>query len=104
MVDDLLAELGRKHAFRERHADGGRNTLPERSGGRLDALGVKILGMSGRQRAQLAEVLDLVKRHVRITGEVEQRIEQHRAVTGRENESVTVRPVRSVCIELQKLR
>jgi hypothetical protein len=50
--------------------------------------------MAGRQRAELAEALDLVERHVGVAGEMQQRIEQHRAVAGRQHEAVAVRPVR----------
>ena len=94
MVDDLLAELGGQHLLRQRHADRGGDALAERAGGGLDALGVEILGVARRQRSELAEMLDLVERHVLVAGEIQQRIEQHRAVAGREHEAVAVRPVR----------
>ncbi len=42
----------------------------------------------------LAETLQLIDRHVRIAGEIEQRIEQHRAMAGRQHETVAVGPVR----------
>ena len=41
---------------------------------------------------------------VRIAGEIEQRIEQHRAVAGRQDEAVAVGPVRVGGIVLQELR
>ena len=104
MVDDLLAELGGEHLLRERHADGSGNSLAERAGGGLDALGVEVLGMSRRQRSELAEMLELVQRHVGIAGQVQQRIEQHRAVAGREHEAVAIRPGRIGGVEFQKLR
>ena len=53
--------------------------------------------------AELAEPLDLVDRHRLVAGEIEQRIEQHRAVTGREHESVAIRPLRIGGIEFQEL-
>ena len=43
-------------------------------------------------------------RHRRIAGEIEQRIEQHRAVAGREHEAVAVGPGRIGGIEFQELR
>jgi hypothetical protein len=52
----------------------------------------KFSGWPGRQRSQLAEMLDLVERHVDIAGQIEQRIQQHRAVPGRQHEAVAVRP------------
>jgi hypothetical protein len=41
---------------------------------------------------ELAEALELVRRHAGDAREVEQRIEQHRAVPGREHEAVAVGP------------
>ena len=104
MVDDLLAEFGGEHLLGQRHADRGGDALAERAGGGLDALGVEILRMSRGQRSQLAEMLDLVERHVGIAGEIQQRIEQHRAMAGREHEAVAVRPVRLGGVEFQELR
>ena len=104
MVDDLLAEFGGEHFLRDRKADRGRDALAERSRRGLDALGVKVFGMPRRQRSQLAEMLELVERHVGIAGEIEQRIEQHRAVPGRKNEAVAVRPFRIGRVEFQELR
>ena len=94
MVDDLLAEFRRQHLLRQRHADRGRDALAERAGRGLDALGVEVFRMTRRQRSELAEMLDLVERHVLVAGEIQQRIEQHRAMAGRQHEAVAVRPVR----------
>ena len=49
-------------------------------------------------------MLDLVERHVLVAGQVQQRIEQHRAVAGRQHEAVAVRPVRVGGVEFQELR
>ena len=43
-------------------------------------------------------------RHVRIAGQIEQRIEQHRAVAGRQHEAVAVGPARVGGIEFEELR
>ena len=43
-------------------------------------------------------------RHAGIAGQVQQRVEQHRAVPGRQHEAVAVRPVGRGGIELQELR
>ena len=72
---------------------------PERAGGRLDAARMAALGMAGGAAAELAEALDLVDRHVGIAGQVQQRVEQHRAVPGRQHEAVAVGPVRRRRIE-----
>jgi hypothetical protein len=49
----------------------------------------------------LAEAFNLFKRE-RIAGEVQQAIEQHRSVAGRENKAVTIEPVRIARIMLEK--
>ena len=104
VIDDLLAELGRQHLLGERHADRGRDALAERARRGLDAVGAEILGVPRRQRIDLAELLDLVQRHLGIAGQMKQRIEQHRAVAGGEHEAVAVGPGRNCGIEFQELR
>ena len=44
------------------------------------------------------------RRHRRIAGEIEQRIDQHRAVARREHETVAIGPVRVAGVEFEKLR
>ena len=66
--------------------------------------GLEILGMARRPGAELAEIPDLVERHLRVAGEIEQRIEQHRAVAGRQHEAVAVRPFRIGRVVFQELR
>ncbi len=94
VVDELGAEAGRHHAFGERHADGGGDALAERAGRRLDARRVAVFGMAGGADAELAEALQLLDRHVGIADQMMERIEQHRAVAGRQHEAVAVGPVR----------
>ena len=79
------------HARGERHADGVRDPLAERARRRLDARRVPILRMPGRAAPELAEALELVHRQV-VAREVEQRVEQHRAVAGGEHEPVATGP------------
>ncbi len=76
----------------ERHADGVREALAERPGGRLDAEVPIDLRVPGGVRAELPEVLQVVDAE-RVTGQVQQRIEQHRAVAVRQHEAVAVGPV-----------
>ncbi len=104
MVDNFPAVLGGEHSLCEREADRRRDALAERAGRGFDALGVEIFRMARRQRPQLAEVLELVERHVGIAGQVQQRIQQHRTVPGRQDESVAVRPFRVGGVEFQELR
>ena len=104
MIDDVVAVLGREMPLGNRHADGIAETLAERAGGGLDAGGDEILRMAGRRRAELAEFLDLVERHGLVAQQVQQRIDQHRAVAGREHEAVAVGPGRIGRIEFEHLR
>ena len=63
-----------------------------------------VLRMPGRERAELAEALDLLDGHRLVAEEMQQRIEQHRAVAGREHEAVAVGPARIGRIEFQEAR
>ena len=102
MIDDVAAEQRRQVALGDRHADGVGQPLAERPGGGLDAGRVAVFGMAGRERAELAEALDLADRHRLVAGEIEQRVEQHRAVAGRQHEAVAVGPGRIGRIEFQE--
>ncbi len=104
VIDDVAAVKRRKVAFRDRHADGIGKALAERSGGGFDARRVAVFGMAGRLRAELPEALDLVDRHLLVAEQIEQRIKQHRAVTGRQHEAVAVGPRWIGRIEFQETR
>ena len=96
VVDDVVAvavELGGEELFRERHADGVGEALAERAGRRLDAGRDAELGMARRLAVQLAEVAQLREREV-VAGQVQQRIQQHRAVPVRQHEAVAAGPAR----------
>ena len=90
-------------AFRDRHADGVGKSLAEGAGGGLDARRVAVFRMAGGDRAELAKALDLLDRHALVADEMEQRIDQHRAVPGREDEAVAVGPLRIRGVVLQHL-
>lgn len=60
--------------------------------------------MARRLRIELAERLDLIERHLLVAGKMQQRVEQHRAVTGGENEAVAVRPGWIGSVVFQELR
>ena len=64
--------------------------------------GVAAFGMAGGAAAELAEAFQLVERHVGIAGQMQQRVEQHRAVPGRQNEAVAVGPVGHGRIEIEE--
>jgi hypothetical protein len=95
VVHDLVAWLvvaAGQEALGDGHAHGVAGALPKRAGGGLDARRAEGLGMAGGARAPLAEGLELVERQV-VAVEVQHRVEQHRAVTGREHETVAVGPL-----------
>ncbi len=104
VIDDVAAEFRRHVAFRQRHTDCGGNALTERTGSGLDAWRDEVFRMARGQRTELTEILDLLDGHRRIAGEIQQRVEQHRAVTGGEHEAVAVRPCRIAGVEFQELR
>ena len=103
VIDDLAAELGGEEALGERHADRVGEPLAERPGGHLDAGREAPLGMPGGAAAELAKMLQLVQRHVGIAEQVQEPVEQHRAVPVRQDEAVAVGPVRRQRIKPQKL-
>ena len=95
VIDDRMAravEFRRQQALRQRHADGVGEPLAERAGGGLDAGRDAELRMAGGLAVQLTEALELLERQV-VAGQVQQRVEQHRAVPGREDEAVAIAPV-----------
>jgi hypothetical protein len=103
VIDQRVAIARIQHALGQRHADGIAETLAQRSGRGFDADGVPVLGVARRLAVDLAEALDFLDGHLWITGEIEQRVEQHRAVAGGQNETVAIRPVGVLGIEFQKL-
>ena len=96
-----VAELRVHHPLGQRHAHGCGNALPQRAGGGFDTQSVVIFRMTGRFRAQFAEVLDVLDGHALGAGQIEQRIKQHGAMTARQHETVAVEPVGMVRIEIQ---
>ena len=103
VVDDAVTELGVEVALGDGETHGIADALAQGARRRLDAGGVAEFGMARSLGTHLAEVPDLIQRHVGVAGEVKERIEQHGAVSGGEYKAVTVRPVRVLRIELQEL-
>ena len=104
MIDDLLPEDGGQVPLGDRHADGIAQALAERAGGGLYARRDEVLGMAGRERTELPEALDLLDGHGLVAEEMEQGIDQHRAVAGRKHEAVAVGPSGIGGVELQEPR
>src|SRR5690606_3269456 len=84
VVHDLAAEAGAHRLLGDGEADGIREALAKGAGRRLDTRHMAVFRMARGDRAPLAEVPDLVERHVLVAGQVEQRVDQHGAVAGRE--------------------
>ena len=103
MIDHVEAgavERRRQPFFRQRHADGIRQALAERASRGLDAEVRLVLGMSRSRRAQLPERLQVLDGQW-VTGQVQQRVQQHRAVAVRNHEAVAVGPLRIAGIVAQ---
>ncbi len=102
VVDQLGTEARGQMPLRQRHPDRIGQALAQGPGGGLDPEGVPEFRVAGSARAELPEAPDLVQRHVRVAGQVEQRIEQHRAVAGRQHEAVAVGPVGMLGVVLEE--
>ena len=103
MVDDRVTgaiEASRQSRLGDGHADGVGEALAQRPGRGLHARRQAVLRMAGRAAAPLAEGLDLVERQVE-AAEMQERVQKHAAVAGREDEAVTVRPRRVGRVHLQ---
>ncbi|MNE27528.1 hypothetical protein D3C80_1209410 [compost metagenome] len=82
-------ELGTHDLFGKGKTNSVGQTLAERTGGGLDAWGVTELRVARGAAVQLTEGLEVVDGDV-IAGQVQQRVDQHRAVTVGQHEAVTV--------------
>ena len=103
VIDDRVArpiEHVREVALRDRHADRVRGALPQRPGGRLDSRRVVPLGVPRRPAAPLAELLELVELEP-VAGQVEQRVQERRAMARRQHEAVAIEPLRRARIVLE---
>jgi len=88
-----LVELGRQVRLGHRQTHGVGDALTQRAGGDLHAGGLEGFGVAWGAAAPLAELLDVLKGHRVVAGEVQQRIEQHAAVTGGQHKAVAVEPL-----------
>ncbi len=96
VVHDLRAVALAQVLLGHRHADAVGEALAERAGRDLDAgrhVHAVALGVAGRDRSPLAEVLDLVERQV-VAREVQDGVQEHRSVAGAEHEAVAIGPRR----------
>ena len=96
MIDDRVAravEHRSEVCLSHGHADSHAHASAERTRRGFNADRVAVLRMARRQGAHLAELLHIVHRQA-VAVEVEQRIEQRRAVAAGQDEAVAVGPFR----------
>ena len=103
VVDKVAAELRRQMFLGHCHANRIRNALAKRAGRGLDPGGVACFRMTGGDRAQLPEVAKLVQRHVGITGQMQQGVDQHGPMSCRQDKPVAIRPVRRGGVKFQMI-
>ena len=106
VVDDVIARLVERRGemrLGHRHADGHAHAGAKRPRRRFDARRVAVLRMARRQRAVLTELLHVIHGQS-VAIEMEQRIQQRRAVAAREDEAVAVRPLRILRVVVHVVR
>ena len=101
VIDEFLAVLGALDLFGHGETDSVGDALAKGAGRGFNGVEEKILGVARGQGAHLAEVLDLIEGDLGVTDEMQQRIDQHRAVTGRQDKAVAVGPFGGRGIELE---
>ena len=104
MVDQAGTETCAQKRFGDRHAQRIGDALAERAGRHFDAGGRVDLGVPGAVRAEFAKRLDLLDRDAFVAGQVQQRIQQHRAVAVRQHDPVAVGPGRIGGVEFEMAR
>jgi len=92
VIDDVVArtvELRAQDFFSQCETYGVGQALAQGTGGGLDAWGVAELRVTRSAAMQLAEALEVIDGDV-VAGQVQQRVDQHRAVAVGQHEAVTV--------------
>ena len=103
VVNDIGPEHVAEECLGERHAGCVGDPLAKRTGRHLDAAIGVVFRMALATRAELAEATDVLQRDLFVAAEMQQRIEQHRAVPVRFDKAVAVEPERVLRIELEML-
>ena len=103
VVDDFLAVLRALDFLGHCKPDRVRDPLTQRAGGGFNRIGQEVFRVARGACAHLAEVLDLFEGELLVAGQVQQRIDQHGPVAGRQDKPVAVRPQRVGRVELQVL-
>ena len=106
MIDDLMSRsvvVCGEISFRDGDADAIGESLTERTGRRLDSRRQSALRMSRRLAAPLAKLFDLLQGQI-VAREMQQAVKQHRAMSGRQNKPVAIKPMRIGRIMPEKTR
>ncbi len=102
MVDEVRAEDRPQMLLGDGHPHPGAESLAQRPGGHLDPQRRVPLGVARGGRPPLAESSQVVHGDGK-PAQMEQRVEQHRAVTVGEHEAIAVDPGRGVGIDPEEL-
>ncbi len=117
MLEDreaIAVEVRGQPPLGHRHADRVAAAGAQRAGGGLDAGGETIFRVARRLAVELAEMLDVLDADGELAGrlavlvellhlrEVEERVEQHRGMAGRQHEAVAIGPQRGARIVAQE--
>lgn len=94
VIDDrvsITVERARQHLFSDRHANCVGEALPEGAGRGLHTRRIAVLRVTRRLGVQLTEVFQVLDAQV-VAAQVQQRVDQHRAVAVGEHETVAIGP------------
>ncbi len=102
VIDQIAAEAGSQVTLGQGEAHRVGEALTQGAGGGLDACHVAIFRVASGPGTPLAEVGQLLAGRFLVAGQVQQGIDQHRAVASRQNEAVAVGPVGAAGVELHE--
>ncbi len=105
VIDDVVSwtvKLRRQRFFRDSHTDCVSDPLAQRAGGGFHACGVADFRVARSLGVQLTEVFQFFNRQI-ITGEVQQAVNQHGAVTVGQHEAVAIGPGRVLRVMVQEI-
>ena len=104
VVDQIVTEMRVELAFCNRHTHCHCNALPQRAGGAFDPVEQEVLRVASTGAAKLPEIADVIHRRRGITTEVEQRVNQHRAMARAQHETIAIMPFGRRRVEFEIFR
>ena len=96
VIDKIITMDRVEMTFGQRHADRGGEALPQRPGGGFNPGQFEIFRVAGARAADLAEIGNVLQRRPFIACEMQQRIDQHRAMARRQHEAVAICPIGAI--------